>query len=155
MPFNSLPADLETLLTITTVDDGKGVLPLYSARRLTQTLEPIDGASFQMRTVNGELVDLSVPRFRKFRSVISGNDVRPPSRDDIWPGRKVTVGCAYLLSYPTVGGTPSRAVLTGSDFVEGDRTFYQPLITFMLGRASGNFDEWESGYRWALPMEEV
>lgn len=144
-----------TILTMSTVDDGGIVLPLYSARGITQTLEPIDGSMFQARTVNAELVDLSVSRFRLFKSVISASDVRPPSRDDIWPGRKVTVGCAYLLSYPTIGGTPSRTVLTGSDFVEGDFTFYQPLITFMLGKASGNFAEWEADYRWSLSMEEV
>lgn len=155
MPFNHLPSGSETLLTITTVDDGGNVLPLYSARGITQTLETIDGAMFQARTVNAELVDLSVSRFRKFKSVISALDQRPPSRDDIWPGRKVAVGCAYLLSYPTIGGTPSRSVLTGSAFIEGNFTFYQPLITFMLGKPSGNFDEWQSGYQWSLPMEEV
>jgi len=155
MPFNQLPANKETLLTITTVSDGGIVLPLYSARGITQTLETIDGAMFQARTVNAELVDLAVPRFRKFKSVISANDQRPPSRDDIWPGRVVAVGCAYLLSYPTIGGTPSRAVLTGSDFVEGNFTFYQPLITFMIGKATGSFDEWQSGYQWSIPLEEV
>jgi hypothetical protein len=75
-----------TILTIRTPTGGLSLLPLYSARGLTQTLEPIDGATVQERTVNGELVDLSVPRFRKLRSVISARDVRPPSRDDIWPG---------------------------------------------------------------------
>ncbi len=145
---------LDTTGTILTISDGKSLLPLYSARGLTQTLAPIDGAFFQERTVNGELIDLSVSRFRKFKSTISATDVRPPSRDDVWPGRLVTVNCAYLLSYQTVGGTPSRDVVAGSSFVEGDFTFYRPSITFMIGRSSGSFEEWEAGYAWRLEMEE-
>lgn len=146
---------LDTTGTVLTVSDGTTLLPLYSARGLTQTLEPIDGALFQQRTVNGELIDLSVPRFRKLRSVISANDVRPPSRDDVWPGRAVTVGCAYLLSYPTVGGSPSRTPVAGSSFTEGDFTFYRPTIDFMIGRMSGSFEEWEAGFSWRIEMEEI
>jgi len=145
----------ETLLTISTVSDSKAVLPLYSSRGITQTMEMIDGSMFQDRTVNGELVDMSVSRFRKFKSTISAKDQRPPSRNDIWPGVIVTVGCAYLLSYPTVGGTPSRPVVSGSTFTEGSFTFYQPLITFMIGKPTGHFDEWQAGYEWSIPMEEV
>ncbi|WP_375782917.1 hypothetical protein ACE10Z_23675 [Bradyrhizobium sp. Pha-3] len=144
-----------TILTMTNVADGSSLVPFYSARGITQTLEPIDGSMYQMRTVNGELIDLSVPRFRKFRSVISARDVRPPSRDDIWPGAKVVVGCAYLLSYPTIGGSPSRTPVSGSQIVEGSFTFYQPQITFMIGKPTGSFEEWEAGYAWSIPLEEV
>jgi hypothetical protein len=145
----------ETLCTISTVDNGKPLLPLYSSRGITQTLEAIDGAVFQARTVNAELVDLSVARFRKFKSVISSKDQRPPSRDDVWPGRIVAVGCAYLLSFPTIGGTPARTVVSGSEFTEGNFTFYQPLIMFMIGKPTGSFDEWQAGYEWSIPLEEV
>jgi hypothetical protein len=110
---------------------------------------------FQARTINAQLVDLSVSRFRKFKSVISAKDQRPPSRDDIWPGRIVSVGCAYLLSFPTVGGSPSRTEVSGSSYTEGDFTFYQPHITFMIGKPSGAFEEWQAGYEWSIPMEEV
>jgi hypothetical protein len=145
-----------TILTIADITtDGTSLLPFYSARGLSQTLEPIDGAMFQERTVNAELVDLSLARFRKVRSVLSATDVRPPSRDDVWPGRKVLVGCAYILSYPTIGGAPSRTPVAGSQFVEGDFTFYRPQIIFMLGKPTGRFEEWEAGYSWSIPMEEV
>lgn len=150
---------LDTTGTILTIRDTStaaiDLLPLYSARGLTQTLEPTDGTVFQERTVNGELVDLSVPRFRKLRSVISARDVKPPSRDDIWPGMTVTVECAYLLSYPTIGGTPSRTPVTGSQIVEGDFTFYRPEITFMIGKMTGSFEEWEAGYQWSIELSEV
>lgn len=147
-----MPTVPDTLLTIS---DGTTLLPLYSSRGITQVIAPIDGSMFQARTVNGELVDLSVSRFRKLRSVISGNDQRPPARDDVWPGRTVLVGCAYLLSYPTIGGSPSRTPVTGSSFTEGDFTFYRPQITFMIGKMNGSFDEWQAGYSWSIDMEEV
>lgn len=147
--------DTGTILTLANAStDGTPLLPFYSARGLTQTLAPIDGSLFQMRTVNAELVDLSVPRFRKFRSVISATDVRPPSRDDVWPGLIVLVGCAYLLSYPTIGGAPSRTPVSGSQIVEGSFTFYQPQLTMMVGKMSGSFDEWAAGYSWSIALEE-
>lgn len=146
---------LDTTGTILTISDGATLLPLYSARGLTQTLETIDGAVFQARTVNGELVNLAVPRFRKLRSVISATDVRPPSRDDVWPGLVVSVGCAYVLSYPTIGGSPSRTPVSGSQFVEGSFTFYRPQINFMVGKMGGSFEEWEAGYSWSIALEEV
>lgn len=146
---------LDTTGTLLTISDGVSLLPLYSARGLTQTLAPIDAASFLKRTVNGELVDLSVSRFRKFRSTISGNDQRPPSRSNVWPGLTVTVGCAYLLSYATSGGSPSRTPVSGTSFTEGAFTFYQPSITFMIKGMNGSFDEWAAGYQWSIDMEEV
>jgi hypothetical protein len=84
-----------TLLTLS----GIGI-PEYSARGLTQTLEPIDAAHQTRRTVNGELDDLSYAQFRKYKSTISGNDQEPPAVDGVWPGRVVTVECVTeLLRY--------------------------------------------------------
>lgn len=134
--------------------DGLHLLPLYSARGLTQTLEPIDGAFFQERTINGELIDLSISQFRKLQSTISATERRPPSRDDVYPGLKVIVHCAYLLSYPA-GGSPSRSVVGGSSFTEGDFTFYRPAILMMVGKMSGSFEEWEAGYHWQIDLAEV
>lgn len=144
-----------TILTLVSPDtDAASLLPLYSARGLTQTLEPIDGAFFQERTINGELVDLSISQFRKLRSTISATDVRPPSRDDVYPGLKVIVECAYLLSYPA-GGSPSRTPVGGSGFTEGDFTFYRPSILMMVGKMSGRFEEWEAGFSWQIDLAEV
>ena len=151
MPTNPL----STTGTILTISDGDDVLPFYSSRGMTQTMTPIDQAQSQRRTVNGELVDLSLPRMRKYASVISANDVRPPSRDDVWPGKLVYVGCAYLLSYPTIGGSPSRDVVSGSQVVSGAFTFYRPIIHFMIGKPAGSFEEWQAGYGWSIPMQEV
>lgn len=155
MTINPRLKTVGTILTMTDVTLGKDVLPFYSSRDIEQTLDPIDAAFSQRRTVNIELVDLSISRAQKYASVLSSTDRRPPSRDDVWPGRKVLVACAYLLSYPTIGGTNHRDILSGSTFVEGDFTFYRPLITFMLGKPTGRFKEWQAGYTWSLPLQEV
>ncbi len=147
---------LKTTGTILTMSDGKDVLPFYSARGMTQTMSAIGAAKSQRRTVNFELINLALTRSQKYASVISAKDVRPPSRDDVWPGKTVVVGCAYLLSYPTSGGSPLRTVVSGTQHDDGHGfTFYQPLITFMIGEPQGSFDEWQAGYTWSIPMEEV
>lgn len=144
-----------TILSILDVStDGLALLPLYSARGLSQSLELIDGATIQEETINGELVDLSVPRFRKLRSVISANDVRPPSIDVIYPGLKVILECAFVLSYATSGGTPSRSVVAGSQFTEGNFTFYRPSILMMVGKMTGRLAEWEADYDWSIEFRE-
>lgn len=145
-----------TILTLANAStDGTPLLPFYSARGLTQTLAYIDGALVQHDTVNGETVDLSLARFRKLRSVISARDTRPPSRDDVFPGLKVVLGCAYTSFYPTIGGSPARPVVAGSQFTEGDFTFYRPLLTMMVGKMDGSFEEWEAGYAWSIELKEI
>jgi hypothetical protein len=39
--------------------------------------------------------------------------------------------------------------------VEGNFTFYRPIIHFMLGKPTGSFEEWQAGYQWSIPMQEV
>lgn len=145
-----------TILTMTDANTaGLTLLPFYSARGLTQTMSAIGAAKVQRRTVNFELVNLALTRSQKYASTISADERRPPSRDDVWPGKIVVVGCAYLLSYPT-GGSPARGVVSGSQIDDGNGfTFYQPSITFMVGDLKGSFDEWEAGYNWSISMEEV
>jgi hypothetical protein len=135
--------------------DAVSLLPLYSSRGITQTLAYIDGALNQGETVNAETVDLSVARFRKLRSVVSARDVRPPGRDDVFPGLKVICESAYTLFYPTIGGSPARTPVAGSQFIEGDFTFYRPKMTMMVGRMDGSFEEWEAGYAWSIELKEI
>src|SRR5438132_826964 len=146
----SLNPRLKTTGTILTMSDGVDVLPFYSARGMTQTMSAIGAAKSQRRTVNFELVNLALTRSQKYASVISAKDIRPPSRDNVWPGKIVLVGCAYLLSFPTSGGSPARTPVSGSQHSDGHGfTFYQPLITFMIGEPQGSFDEWSAGYTWS------
>src|SRR4029078_6450006 len=103
----------DTLLVLS----GIGV-PDYSARGLSQTLEPIEGSASLRRTINGALKDLSFAQFRKYKSTISCQDQEPPAVDGVWRARLVTVDCVVELSYPA-GGTPARPVVTGSTRTEG------------------------------------
>jgi hypothetical protein len=141
---------VDTILVLS----GIGV-PLYSARGLTQSLEPIDAAANLQRTINGELVDFSYAQFRKYKSSISCSDQRPPACDGIWPGKVVTVDCVSELSYLTATGSPQREVVTDSSYVEGDFTFYRPRLNMLVVGFSMTADEWDAGVNWQLQLEEI
>lgn len=141
----------ETILVLS----GIGVPP-YSARGLSQTLVPIDAAADLRRTVNGVMVNLSLARFQKYRSTISGNDQEPPSVDGIWQGQVVTVDCISELAYPTGrAGSPHRTVVSGSSHVEGSFTFYRPQLTMMVTAYNAETDEYGATISWELELEEV
>lgn len=138
----------ETVLSLL----GLGVPP-YSARGLTQTLEPIDQAANVQRTINGELIDLSSAAFRKFKSTISGTDQRPPSCDGLWPGRQIVVDCIEDLAYPE-GGTPQRPVVEGSSFAEAGFTYYRPRLTMVVTDFQLSRDEYGAQVGWSMSLEE-
>ena len=140
----------ETLLSLAT----PGVPP-YSARGLSQTLEPIDQATSARRTVNGTLIDLSVPELRKYRSTITCTDMDSPALDGYWPGSITVVDCVAELSYQTSTGGPERTVVPGSSREEGAFTFYRPRLTMMILRWSISKDEWGAACGWVLELEEV
>ena len=133
---------------------GIGVPP-YSTRGASQTLEPIQAAQQLRRTINGGLIDLSRPEFRKYRSTISCADQQPPAIDGVWPGQVVTVGCIAELSYKTSGGTPARSVVPGSARTEGDYTLYRPQLTMRVVSFSQDTDEYGATVSWSLELEEV
>ena len=133
---------------------GIGVPP-YSARGASQTLEPIEAAQQLRRTINGALIDLSRPEFRKYRSTISCADQQPPAIDGVWPGQVVTVGCISELSYKTSGGTPARSIVPGSSRTEGDYTIYRPQLTMRVVSFSQDTDEYGATVSWSLELEEV
>jgi hypothetical protein len=133
---------------------GVGVTP-YSARGLTQTLQPIDAAKSTKRTIDGTLVDISAPQFRKFASTISGGDQRTPALDGIWPGREVEVECIAELSYITAEGSAQRLAVSGSERVEGIYTFYRPVLTMLVMDYSASTNEYSADVNWTLALEEV
>lgn len=130
-------------------------VPPYSARGLQQTLEPIDAAISQRRTINGTLVDLSVEDFRKYRSTITCNDHQTPALNGIWPGQEVVVDCVAELSYLTSGGSADRTAVSGSSRVEGDFTFYRPQLTMQVVSYRITRDEYGATTGWTLELEEV
>jgi len=138
-----------TLLVISAIG-----VPPYSARGLTQTLEPIAAALKQRRTVNGVLVNLAPTQFQKYKSKITCHDMMAPAIDGVFPGLVVTVDCIAELSYLT-GGTPQRTVVDGSSYVMGAFTWYRPRLTMMMGPLNTSAGEYDANIAWSVDLEEV
>lgn len=129
-------------------------LPPYSARGGTQTLGWIGAATYQRRTVNGAMKDLALPQFRLFAIGFNGQDQRPPFA--YRPGAIVTLYSAQLLGYKTVGGTKERPkVPESTEIIEGDWTFYRPMLECMVESVSMNFEEWTAGQSWSIALNEI
>lgn len=128
-------------------------IPLYSARGVTQTFSPIQGAIDLRRSINGDLLDLSHEQFRKYGSRITCSDQRAPAIDGIWPGQRITVHCVQELSYP-VSGSPQRPEVSGSSRTEGNFVFYRPLLDMMVIGFSIQTDEFGATVQWELDLEE-
>lgn len=129
----------------------------YSARGITQTLVPIGGSivgSGARRDVNGNLVNLTNPLFRKYATTVECSDVESPALDGAWLGAIVEMACACELSYLT-GGTPQRQVVSGSSRTEGAFTFYRPFLTVMITEIDNAFEEWQHGYKWKIGAQEI
>jgi hypothetical protein len=129
-------------------------VPLYSARGLSQTLEPIAASKNQRRSINGILTNVAHSQFCKYISKITCTDARTPAVDGIWPGLTVVVDCAAFLSYPA-GGLPHRTVIAGSAFTEGSFTFYRPRLTMMITTTTLQVDEWAGTVPWEIDLEEI
>src|SRR5215472_2099058 len=101
-----------TLLTLSVYG-----IPFFSARGITQSLTPIREAANRQalpRTINGQLFNLVPSIFLKYSTQIEGKDQAGPSRDMLWPGALIQVGCVATLSYPVgLPGAPGRGVVTG------------------------------------------
>ncbi|HJQ59426.1 MAG TPA: hypothetical protein VJ890_21140 [Vineibacter sp.] len=139
-----------TLLVLT----PEGVPP-YSARGLTQTLTPIQAAANYRRTVNGNLLDLSLAQFRKYASTISCDDQESPAMDAVPIGAVVEVDCVAELAYLTTGGAPAKPVVTGSSRVSGEHTMYRPKLVMMVTAKSQETNEWGAAVSWSVELEEV
>lgn len=147
---------------------GAGVPP-YSVRGVTQSLQPINAASSQRRTINGVLVDLSDSVFHKYGSTISANDQQPPALEARWPGVILTVDCVQELAiFGTVeevtepltditesGALFSKPHVPGSIRHDTGFTFYRPRLRMMVTSFSMTADEWAAGVQWSLALEEV
>jgi len=140
----------ETLLVIS----GDFLTP-YAARGVEQSLEVIGQASAMRRTVNGDLVDISAPEFRKYTSTISCTDMNVPAIDGVWPGQAVQVDCVTELAYLTTGGTPARPVVPDSSRVDGTFTFYRPRLQMRIVSVAQALTETEAALGWTLELEEI
>ena len=144
-------SDPTTVLTISTFG-----VPPYSARGLTQALEPIAPAVGNVfRTINGGLLDLSRGQFKKYKSTITQtNDQNPPANDAFWPGQEITIDCIAELSYP-VGGSPSRSVVPDSAYTESGFIIYRPVLVMRVTAFTATKDEYGATTSWTLESEEA
>jgi hypothetical protein len=146
-----------TALRITfDLSTAPGINP-YSARALHGTLSPIEagqGLDKLARNVNGGLIDISAPQFRKYRLEVRGNDQAPPALDGLWVGMLVNVNSLVELGYQTADGTPTRSPVAGSVRVEGDFTYYCPQFRMRVVHWHQERDEWDAAVAWSLELEE-
>lgn len=84
-------------MAVTKLDLGSIALLPGSDRSISETLEPIGEASQLRRTINGRLVNTGDASFRKYRVSLSGNDLRPPALDGVWPGMEIEIGAITEL----------------------------------------------------------
>lgn len=149
---NVLPTGSDTILSISSFGNM-----LFQARGLSQTLEVIAEASQTARTINGTLIDLSAPQFRKYASKITvPSEIYPTPIDGIFPGMTVTVACAVSLAFINgSAGFPKRPEVSGSSWSENGYTFYRPLLTMMIKNIETHFDEWKNVVGWSVDLEEI
>lgn len=146
---NILPSGADTVLTIS----GLGGFQ-YQARGLSQTLSLIKEVEPE-RTINGKLINLGNPCFRKYSSRIICTDINAPPFDGLFRGMTVTVDCAAVLCYRTGNpGSPFRTP-AGAGWTLGDMTFYHPTLEMMIMDLTENFEEWKCDFQWEMQLEEI
>lgn len=146
---------------------GMGIAP-WSARGLTQTIEPIGSATQLRRTINGKLKDISDPMFRKYQSTISATDLAPPALEGVMPGMQLVVHCVkeFVIQGTIGSGTTddntteqetefSRPAVPGSIRHEEGFTYYRPILTMLVTGLSESQDEWAASLDWSINLEEV
>lgn len=144
-------ADGATELVITPIG-----VPPFSARNLTQTLEPIQQAANFRRTVNGTLVNLAPTQFAKYRSVISGADHDTGAFQLVFPGMIVTVECIQEIGVKNGNVADQRPAVPGSERNSGDYSFYRPILTMMVTAGpTASWDEAAGVNTHSIELEEV
>ena len=136
---------------------GIGVMP-YSAAGLKQTLEPIAEAQQIERTINGELLNLSYDAMQKYKSTISGSDVRGPAVDGVWPGKRVTVDCIATLSFDNNGSNTFQRTPVDYEtavWFEAGFCVYRPQLEMMVMSFTLDEDEYGSVVGWRMDLEEI
>lgn len=85
-------------MKVTRLDLG-GIIAPFSDRDISETIQPIGEASNLRRTINGRLISVSNPNYKKYRVSVTGKDIHVPAFDGIWPGEALEVVPAASMSY--------------------------------------------------------
>lgn len=127
----------------------------FSVRGINQSLDLISAALNFRRTVNGKLIKISPPQFTKYKTSVTCTDMDSPAITGRALGAVVVFDSVVELSYVTLGGLgPERAVVLGSERIQGDLTFYRPQMTMIIISVSVNKNEWGASVSYQIDMEE-
>lgn len=136
------------------VISGDGT-PTYAVRGLDVALEPI-ATAVPARTINGGLINLTPPEFRKFRLTLGCEDVDPPAFAGLWPGEVVSVIPPEEVGYLTATGSPPPGRSIVSSRESGDHTFVLlDLLMMVMGPWQQVRNEAAGKTRWQIVLEEV
>lgn len=98
-------SDWSTALKITLTATGQEiVIPYEAGRGIKQSLESTGDEADWRRSVNGTLIVVEKPLFRKYASEISCSDYVAPALGALWKGARVTVNCVATMMQPISGG---------------------------------------------------
>jgi len=106
-------------------------IPECAARGMVEEIGLIAQAAQVKRTVNGTLVDLSDPNFRKRKWRISGSDMSFPDFSSAWPGMSVSV-------------TTTSTIGSGHLSISGR------LLDW-----TATYNEWDAATTWTMDVEEI
>lgn len=139
------------------------VLPPYAGRQINQSLDPITSigggggdvmGTLIQRDINGDVMDLTYPQFRKYASVVTCRDQVPPSFNAAWHGLICQVDCIPEWNYLT-GGTAERPAVAGSERTDGPVTFYRPSLLMIVAGLAYSQEEYSGLYNWRIVFQEV
>lgn len=172
-------SDWSTALKLTlTASSQQVVIPYESSRGIKQSLAPIDGGLDMRRSVNGELVVVANPLFRKYVTEISASDFAAPALGSVWKGTGVTVECVVPITQAVVSGAatlgrdpvsgsveafaangdPVAHTRTGRNITAASATYvrYRPILSCVVTAVSWDHGEISfEGNAWSMSLEEV
>lgn len=104
------------------------------------SVEPIEQTKQLLRDVNGTLVDVSLPQFRKYKATVSCTDQEAPILTGVWPGKVVDVTFV-----------DETGIAEGST---GD-TAGEITLSMMVTSWNTSRDEPEAQTQWEIELEEI
>lgn len=136
--------------------DGSGdiVMPAGSSFGVSTSIRLIGAAASMRRTVNGRLVVIADPAFRKYAVSINASDMILPPIFDLYTGQRVTVELATIIRER--GQIPTRPYVfdtlqTGNGWIE-----YRPILVCLVVEPPEMSDEEYAGTAsWSIELEEV
>lgn len=108
----------------------------WAVRGITVTLEPIEQAISLARDCRGELVDISLAQFQKYRFSITCTDQDAPVLTDVWPGKVINIDLI-----------PNMGVVNSTEGVVS--------LHAMVTRWNVSGEEYEAAVAWQLSGEEI